>query len=447
MRPGHVLVLLALMVPASAAAAARARDGGHAAPRASSPRSGRTAGGRLPRGRSSGASSPRRSAASRPADGSSQCWRPSSARPTASPPPAGPGRTLPVRRAARAAELGAGLGPGRWSESPVARAALAPVRDVAAALEQRGRGTRRRAGPPARLLRWPDLEIDPLPPGTGPGRRRGAAEGIGPDATDGAPGAGRSVFLEGRPHPDRFVLSRCRAAPPSVRWRRGPRRCCSVTAATRPLPRCFATYLVSRPAAWPLVALLEPRLDRDSLVRSFVGGPARRCPASLPPALGGPTAPRRAGSPARGSGTALLLYAADRPAQRAVARAAADSPPRRRSPADARSARTAEALDRDWRAGQGDLALRSVLLPPAPAAALAVVLELAGDARRAAGSSPPLGALSDAGERAARTPASGRSSSRRAIPVLAPLRGGAPGPARPGAGRRAPGRLRTVDSG
>ena len=64
--------------------------------------------------------------------------------------------------------------------------------------------------------------------------------------------------------------------------------------------------------------------------------------------------------------------------------------------------RGADALDREWRGGQGDLALRSVLLPPLPAPALAVVLELAGDADVSRRELSALGALPDAEARAAR---------------------------------------------
>jgi hypothetical protein len=129
-------------------------------------------------------------------------------------------------------------------------------------------------------------------------------------------------------------------------------------------PALFATYLVSRPGGRPLIALLASRLDRAALVRSFVGGPATAMAGLLPAALGGPERPGSSGAPGRGSGSATLLFGAERPAQRAVAE---------RLQILLRDAgvqltlapRTAEALDRDWRAGQGELALRSVLLPPA----------------------------------------------------------------------------------
>src|SRR5262249_36522753 len=101
------------------------------------------------------------------------------------------------------------------------------------------------------------------------------------------------------------------------------------------------------------------------------------------------------------SGGRVRMSAQDRPGQRAVAE---------RLQILLRDAgvqltlapRGADALDRDWRAGQGDLALRSVLLPPLPAPALAVVLELSGDATTSRKELATLGAVADAQERAAR---------------------------------------------
>src|SRR5262249_35046390 len=88
--------------------------------------------------------------------------------------------------------------------SPVARAALAPVRDVAAALEQQSRS--RGAAllfPPAHP--WPDLEVSLCPPVLAPAAGENPGDGIGPYAPDG-PDRGRAVpsFPEGRPHPDGF---------------------------------------------------------------------------------------------------------------------------------------------------------------------------------------------------------------------------------------------------
>ncbi len=125
-------------------------------------------------------------------------------------------------------------------------------------------------------------------------------------------------------------------------------------------------------------------------------------PGLLPPALGGPERGTAHAAPGRGSGAALLLYVADRPAQRAVAERL-QILLRDAGVQLTLAARTPEALDRDWRAGQGELALRSVLLPPLPAPALAVVLELAGDAAVQRRELAALGAVPDAAERAART--------------------------------------------
>ncbi|HZJ53692.1 MAG TPA: hypothetical protein VFD38_06095 [Myxococcaceae bacterium] len=287
--------------------------------------------------------------------------------------------------------------------SPTVRAALGPVRELAAALEQQSRGKATALQLPL-AHPWPDLEVSLCHPALAPVLGDGGSDGVGPYAPDGTE-RGRAVpgFPEGRPHPDGFAIA--------TLARRAAQRALETRSAQVLLgdggepagPALFATYLVSRPQSRLVVALLEPRLDRPALVRSFVGGPAAAMPGLLPPALGGPErAATSAGSPGRGSGTALLLYAADRPGQRAVAQRL-QILLRDAGVSLTLGARTPETLDRDWRAGQGDLALRSVLLPPVPAAALAVVLELAGDPGASRRELAALGALADERERAART--------------------------------------------
>ena len=286
--------------------------------------------------------------------------------------------------------------------SSVARAALSPVREVAATLEQQSRSKGTALQLPL-AHPWPDLEASLCHPALVPVAGEAPGDGIGPYALDGAD-RGRAVpsFPEGRPHPDGFVVT--------TLSRRAAQRALETHAAQVLLgdggdpsaPALLATYLVSRPTTRPLVALLEPRLDRAALVRSFIGGPAAAMPGLLPPALGGLEKGAASSSPGRGSGTALLLYAADRPGQRAVAQRL-QILLRDAGVQLTLAARSPEALDRDWRAGQGDLALRSVLLPPVPAAALAVVLELAGDPAESRRELAPLGAVADAAERAART--------------------------------------------
>ncbi|HET6983954.1 MAG TPA: hypothetical protein VFI53_17560 [Myxococcaceae bacterium] len=284
--------------------------------------------------------------------------------------------------------------------SPVARGLLAPVREVRSVLERAAAEGGTSLALPL-LHPWPDLEASLCHPVFTPALGDGT-EGIGPYLADGADrGRASPTFVEGRPFPDTLALSTSsrRAAQRALESRSA--QVLLGDGAEPPSTALFATYLVSREPARAVVAGLLPRLDRAALVRSFVGGHALPMPGLLPPAAGGPDRPSPAAAPARASGTALLLYAADRPSQRAVAE---------RLQILLRDAgvrltlapRNPEALDRDWRGGQGDLALRSVLLPPLPAPALAVVLELSGDAAASRKELGTLGAVTDAQERAAR---------------------------------------------
>jgi MarR-like DNA-binding transcriptional regulator SgrR of sgrS sRNA len=283
--------------------------------------------------------------------------------------------------------------------SPVARGLLAPVREARAALERAAAEGGTSLALPL-LHPWPDLEASLCHPVFTPALGD-SAEGIGPYQADGADrGRASPTFIEGRPFPDALALSTLsrRAAQRALESRSA--QVLLGDGAEPPSTALFATYLVFREPARAVVAGFLPRLDRAALVRSFVGGHALPLPGLLPPTLGGPDRPSPSAAAARGSGTAVLLYA-DRPAQRAVAE---------RLQILLRDAgvrltlapRSPEALDRDWSGGQGDLALRSVLLPPLPAPALAVVLELSGDAAASRRELAPLGAVADAQERAAR---------------------------------------------
>jgi hypothetical protein len=284
--------------------------------------------------------------------------------------------------------------------SPVARALLAPVRAPSSTLEQASRTGGTTLALPL-LHPWPDLEATLCHPALTPARG-GGADGVGlyvPEASDRARAS--MAFPEGRPYPDVLALATLsrRAAQRALDGRSA--QVLLGDGADAAAPGLFATYLVHRATARPMVALLDGRLDRAALVRSFVGAPAAPMPGLLPPALGGPEASARPAAPGRGSGSAVLMFAQERPGQRAVAE---------RLQILLRDAgvqltlapRAADALDREWRAGQGDLALRSVLLPPLPAPALAVVLELAGDADVSRRELSALGALPDAEARAAR---------------------------------------------
>ncbi|HVP62267.1 MAG TPA: peptide ABC transporter substrate-binding protein [Myxococcaceae bacterium] len=300
--------------------------------------------------------------------------------------------------------------------SPVARALLGPVRDAAGVLDRATRAHGTTLTLPL-VHPWPDLEASLCHPALTPVLGDGAGDGIGPYVPDGPDRARASAdFPQGRPYPDALALA--------TLSRRAAQRALESHAAQvllgdggDPSARAlYATYLVHRPAARPLVALLDGRLDRTALVRAFVGGPAAAMPGLLPPALGGPEGAGGSASPARGSGAAMLLYLQDRPGQRAVAQRL-QILLRDAGVQLTLGARSAEALDRDWRGGQGDLALRSVLLPPLPAPALAVVLELAPDPELARRELAALGALPDGDARAARARERAQQL-RGALPVV-----------------------------
>lgn len=392
-------MLLALVVPAEAWCAARARDGGTLRvallPEVRGDALGDTPEGAVLQGllaaplcRLDGAGRPEPVLASveRTGDGASVTLR-------------------PAARFASGASLTAGELARAWTRamdrSPAARAALAAVRDPARWLESQA-GSRSAALALPLAYAWPDLEVSLCHPALSPTLADGPVpDGVGLYLPEGPERARASPsFPVGRPHPDALALS--------LLSRRAAQRALESHAAQVLLgdggdlsaPLLFGTYLVARPASRPLLSQLERRLDRAALVRSFVGGPAAPMPGLLPPALGGATQPLAAAGSARGSGSATLLFV-DRPAQRAIAE---------RLQILLRDSgvqltlrpRAAETLDREWRAGGGDLALRSVLVPPLPALALAAVLELAGDAETTRRELGALGAIADPDARAVR---------------------------------------------
>lgn len=167
----------------------------------------------------------------------------------------------------------------------------------------------------------------------------------------------------------------------------------------------FATYLVYRPGSLPegvLSALSE--VDLAGLVRTFVAGPAVAMPGLLPPGLldagPAPSPQKSRAAPATGHGF-TLGYESGLPEQRAVAERLQvvlhDAGYRVRLLGETRAG-----LLRARLAGQLEAALVSVLVPPVPAPALALVLGLTLDTGLLAAELPALGALSDATARAAR---------------------------------------------
>ncbi|MGO9829630.1 MAG: hypothetical protein ACLPJH_05775 [Myxococcaceae bacterium] len=310
------------------------------------------------------------------------------------------------------------------SDSPYL-ALLAPVAGLAPALEASARAEE--AALHLRLaFPWPDLEASLCHPAFTPFRPRGPtgrAEGVGLYA----PGPeGRLLAAPGGPpFPAAVAFSTLAGRAAARALQRGQVQAVLGEASGAPAgPLLFATYLLYGEGALPegARAALEA-VDREALVRTFVPGPAVALQTLLPPPLqqAAPAAPARALPPsARGAAhpAFTLGYEAGAPEQQAVAERLqvllhdAGYPVRlwADSPARLRAAR---------RSGTLPAALVSVLLPPLPAPALAVVLGLVGDEALLQRELPALGALSEAEARAAQ--ASARAAALQPELPLFPL--------------------------
>ncbi|MBM7117943.1 ABC transporter substrate-binding protein [Archangium primigenium] len=171
----------------------------------------------------------------------------------------------------------------------------------------------------------------------------------------------------------------------------------------------YATYLTWSPRKVPedFRRAVERALDREDLTRLFVRGPAVPMPHLLPPALlpQAPAAPRPgpapAAEPASASRKVTLLYDTDNEDQRAVAErlqvklhdlgytVALLPLPR-------------AGLRARWASGDYEVMLHSLLLPPVPGPALAVVLDAAGRKDLLGVELPRIGLLPDTAARDAR---------------------------------------------
>jgi hypothetical protein len=305
------------------------------------------------------------------------------------------------------APLGASELARAWLRGPatgtVGRGLLAPVKGGLSTLES-ARQSKDAALVLPLAFPWPDLEASLCHPALVPLRETGAAlEGIGPYAPDG-PERARAFpgFPEGRPHPDLLEVRVLSLRNARRALQRHEVQAVFGDGADGAGPGLFATYLVLRPAAQGVGQRVAARLDRRALVQSFVGGASAPLPGLLPPALGGPAESAASMVPAGPAGPAVLLYASDRPAHRAVAERLQILLRDAAAPLTLRGMPAREAAAA-WERGEGDAMLRSVLLPPLPAPALAVVLALSGDAEAARRELPALGAISDATQRGAKT--------------------------------------------
>jgi len=323
----------------------------------------------------------------------------------------------------RASDLAA-----RWSTlsqpgafSPY-RALLAPLRGITAA-----------AGTidAALAFPWPDLDRSLCHPALG------FTDG-GPYTapTPRAPYLANLSFPEGRPFPDRLLLTtgddRRSARLFATRqadllFGAAPDEAQPPPAA--PAPALFATYLVYRSAhaGTELRTVLEQSVDAQDLVQRFVTAPAVPMTQLLPPALmGGAAAPPAAFSgpaPRAPARELTLLYDAALDEHRAVAERIQVRLHDRGYKVALKPVPRAE-LGARWATGDFDLLLQSLLLPPAPAAALAVTMELAGRHDLLAVELTGLGSIADGAARDAR--ARERAASLRASLPLLPLYARAP---------------------
>jgi MarR-like DNA-binding transcriptional regulator SgrR of sgrS sRNA len=166
----------------------------------------------------------------------------------------------------------------------------------------------------------------------------------------------------------------------------------------------FTTYLLFNPArAGPnFRAAFEAAIDKSDLARFFAAPPAEPVHALFPNAIDAEPTPEPAPTAVPPSSAELmLLYDSTLEDQRRVAERIqvklhrsgyriALRPVARRT------------LRQRWAKRDFDLLLMSVMLPPRPAAALAVVLELASEPERMRAELPPLGLVSEASARAAK---------------------------------------------
>jgi len=282
---------------------------------------------------------------------------------------------------------------------------LAPVASLDGVLEAAGRRPEEALVLPL-AYPWPDLDASLCHPALTPSR--GPEAGLGLYARDaGGRLSGWTGLPRGAPFPQALSLTPVLARTASRLLRTGEvRAVLGEPGGTEPGPLLFATYLAYHPGRLPPGALATlGSLDVAELLRTFVPGPAVPMPGLLPPSLTEPPLPPRA-APPRAPPTpapALLTLGYDA----ALAEHGAVAERLQVKLHDAGYRVRLQGLDRAGLAraraeGSLDAALVSVLLPPLPAPALAVVLALAEQPQLLAQELPPLGALADPDARRAR---------------------------------------------
>jgi peptide/nickel transport system substrate-binding protein len=318
----------------------------------------------------------------------------------------------PALQTSQGARVGAGELAASWARA-FAPETASPYRALLAPVRGEGKGLASAATSPYGLdvplaYAWPDLEKSLCHPALAlvvPGPK--GLSGIGPFE----PGRGTGAFTFnvhaplGRPYLDRLSVLATdeRGAVREFAELKHAEVALAAPAATPVEPMLYATYLVFRPERVPATfrQSVQSTVDPADLTRFFVRAPAAPLWHLMPPALmpAEPTAaPAR---PAAEPRELVLLYDGGLEDQHLVAERVQirlhDLGYRIQLRALPRAALRAR-----WASGDFDALFQSVLLPPVPAAAFAVVLDVAGRHDLLSAELPPLGALADASQRDAK---------------------------------------------
>lgn len=248
---------------------------------------------------------------------------------------------------------------------------------------------------------WPDMERALCHPALALPLTT-VAPSLGPFSATAAKGLleARLGYPEGRPYLDRLLLTATDDRGLARMW---TAKQVHLELGVRPEagvltgPALYATYLSFSQRRVPpdFRQAFESAIDREDLTRLFVRAPAVPMPHLLPPALL-PQAPKpRPAAPASAGGRAVtLLYDASNEDHRAVAE-------RIQVKLHDRGYKVAlEPLPRSllrtrWAKGDYDIMLQSLLLPPVPGPALAIVLDAAGRKDLLGVELPLIGAVAD----------------------------------------------------
>ncbi|WP_257455444.1 periplasmic substrate-binding domain-containing protein [Archangium lipolyticum] len=247
---------------------------------------------------------------------------------------------------------------------------------------------------------WPDLERALCHPALAPPRTVPAAlapfSSAGPNAVE-----ARLAWTGGRPYVDRLRLTRTDERGLSRLWSTQEAQVVLGVipdAGTPSGAALYATYLAWSPRRVPpdFRQAVESAIDREDLTRLFVRGPAVPMPHLLPPALlPQAQAPRPTTPPQPQAGRKVtLLYDTTSEDQRAVAERLQVRLHDRGYAVALEPLPRAELRAR-WAKGDYELMLHSLLLPPVPGPALAVVLDAAGRKDLLGVELPRIGALPD----------------------------------------------------